>query len=339
MQIILKNHSLNNLNTLRCRSVAANFIELTDIDLLSEVSDFIEKTNSKFFVLGGGSNLILPEKYDGLVIYNKLSGIDCIEEHSEYVLIKAMAGVIWDEFVAYTINKGWFGLENLSLIPGTVGASPIQNIGAYGAEVADFIEYVEVYDIQTNTVKQINNAGCNFSYRNSIFKLRPNYIVIAVTFRLLKDAILNYKYADLSKCLTDITNLTALDLRNCIIKIRQAKLPDPNQIGNVGSFFHNPILNNAKVNPLKLAYPGMPVYILDDDNSKVSAGWLIDNLDLKGFRQNNLGVYPKQALVLVNYDSSTQTEVLEFARMIQDKVKAKYGISLNIEPIIISKGG
>jgi UDP-N-acetylmuramate dehydrogenase len=278
-----------------------------------------------------------------------LLGIELIDnsttQGNEYVKIRAMAGVGWDYFVAYSVEHGLFGLENLSLIPGTVGASPIQNIGAYGVEVRDFIDYVEAYDIKARKFVVFHNVECQFKYRDSMFKHEGigHYIIIAVVFKLLRNPNLVVSYGDVKQQMAAIINPTAKDLRQCIIKIRQSKLPDPKLIGNVGSFFHNPILNNDKIELLKHDFFGIPVYAVDDAHSKVSAGWTIDNLGLKGYRQGNLGIYAKQALVIVNYagtDTDTGVEVtkidlLEFARMVQQKVQDKYGIELNIEPIII----
>ena len=300
---------------------------------LSQIANTI--SNTKFFVLGGGSNILLPELYDGTVIHNQLLGIQLVADADDYALVSAAAGESWDSFVLYTLTNGWFGLENLSLIPGTVGASPIQNIGAYGVEVKDFIESVEVFDIKSKQIKIISKEECNFSYRNSMFKTNPNYIVTSVTFRLFKTPILNAKYGDLIHKLELITNPTPLDLRNAVIEIRSSKLPDPKIIANVGSFFHNPIVEINTAKKLKDKYPNLPVFVVDDTHSKVSAGWMIDNLGLKGYRVGNMGVYNKQALVLVNYDAATKTEVLEFAGFIQDKVFKEYGVFINIEPIII----
>lgn len=334
MGIYIKtNFSLNQFNTLRLQSLASQYIILDEISSLPQIANHVD--NSKFFVLGGGSNIILPEVFNGVVIHNQLLGINLVANADDYVLVTAFAGESWDSFVLYTLNNGWFGLENLSLIPGTVGASPIQNIGAYGVEVKDFIESVEVFDIKSKQTKIISRDECSFSYRNSIFKTHPNYIVTKVTFRLLKNSKLNARYGDLVHKLAEINNPTPLDLRNAVIEIRSSKLPDPKIIANVGSFFHNPIVENNIAKALKDKYPNLPVFVVDDNHSKVSAGWMIDNLGLKGYKVGNIGVYDKQALVLVNHYAATKTEVLEFAGFIQDKVFKEYGVFINIEPIII----
>lgn len=322
---------------MRLRATATDFIELFNLKDLVAIGGYLKDTKCRYFVLGGGSNVLLPEIYNGLVIHNSLNGVDKIAEDEDYVIVEAMAGEIWDEFVSYTLANDWFGLENLSLIPGSVGAAPIQNIGAYGAEVGDFIEYVKIFDIVDQSFKQLKPQDCNFSYRNSVFKVKHNYIVIAVGFKLLKKANLNIKYADIAQYIKNTTEATALDLRNCIIKIRQAKLPDPKFIGNVGSFFHNPIITRQDVLFLKQRYEDLPVYDIDDKFVKISAGWLIDKLGLKGYQKNSISVYEKQALVFINNGESTQTEVLTFAKFIQDMVKSTYNIDLTIEPIIVSK--
>ena len=202
-------YSLNHLNTLRLSSTASYFVELTSLDQLKDLAKEIKNKKNKFLILGGGSNLILPLIYDGLVIHNQLKGFKLIEQSIEYSLIRSMAGVCWDELVEYTLTNNYFGLENLSLIPGTVGGAPIQNIGAYGVEVKDFIEYVEVYDVELCEFKVINNIQCDFSYRNSIFKTNPNYIVVAVVFRLLNQPKLNVSYGELSLGIKKIMHPTA----------------------------------------------------------------------------------------------------------------------------------
>ncbi len=334
MPLVQLNYPLNKLNTLHLASMAKHYVALTNIDDLPEIVSNAKDLN--IFVLGGGSNIILPEVYPGLIIHNQLRGITEQESIDKFVLIKAMAGEVWDSFVAYTIEHSWFGLENLSLIPGTVGAAPIQNIGAYGVEAKDFIDSVEVYDTKAKQFTQLHNSDCQFKYRDSYLKHNPHLIVTSVIFRLLRVPKLNTSYADVAKALAMLTNPTASDLRNCVIKIRQSKLPNPAVIGNVGSFFHNPILDMAVVKQLQDKYPTIPVYKVNDEKAKVSAGWLIDNLGLKGYRQGNVGVYDKQALVLVNHGNAKAPELLDLAHHIQDKVWTNYAIHLNIEPLIVA---
>ncbi len=333
---IIDNYDLTKLNTLGLKSQTRYYVALTSVDDLSTISAFIKQHNLSFIVLGQGSNLILPEYYNGIVIHNLLHGISKIQENDSNIFVKSMAGELWDDLVMHTVSNNWYGLENLSLIPGTVGASPMQNIGAYGVEVKNFIKDVTIYDIKNNIFKNIPNQDCNFAYRNSIFKTKPDWIIIDVTFELYAQPKLNINYTDLQS-LKDNPHLTAQDVRQHVINVRSNKLPDPKILGNVGSFFHNPIIAKNKADELKMNYPNLPVYpIANNDSSvKISAGWLIDNLKLKGYRQNNVGIYEKQALVLVNFGNSTQDEILNLAHNIQEKVYNYYGVTLNIEPIVI----
>jgi UDP-N-acetylmuramate dehydrogenase len=330
-----QNVDLTPLNTLHLRALASNYLELCQIEQLDSLAFAIQNFQN-FFMLGGGSNLILPAVYDGLVIHNKLRGIS-ITPSGQDVWVTAMAGENWDDFVAYCTSQGAYGLENLSLIPGTVGASPIQNIGAYGVEVKDFIEEVLVYDLEFAKQVRLSKEECNFRYRNSALKNNARYIVISVSFKLSLKPNLNLSYGDVAHRMAAISSPTPHDLRNTIINIRQSKLPDPNDLGNVGSFFHNPILPEEKVQQLRVQYPSLPTFPTSDpDYIKVSAGWLIDNLGLKGMREGNVGIYDKQALVLVNYGSACQPELLEFAQRIQKQVHDHYDVLLNIEPIILT---
>lgn len=332
---IQENIDLTPLNTLRLKSTASHYVVLNQIEQLDELREIISKF-SKFFILGGGSNLILPALYQGLVIHNELRGITITKVGQEQI-VTAMAGENWDVFVAYCNTHGAFGLENLSLIPGTVGASPIQNIGAYGVEVKDFIKEVLVYDLQTAKLVSLSNSECQFSYRNSVLKNNSRFIVISVSFTLLTEPNLNANYGDVAQRLSSLTNPIPYDLRNIIINIRQSKLPNPDELGNAGSFFHNPVISKEIAQQLCIQYPSLPTFPTHDpEKVKVSAGWLIDSLGLKGFRQGNVGIYQKHALVMVNYGGAYQAELLEFADWIQSKIKAHYDVELNIEPIILN---
>lgn len=321
------------LNTFHLISTVDNFCTLSDLTQLAELCQAV-RAYSSYFVLGGGSNLIAPLKYDGLIIHNQLLGISVQEFDDDFYRVSAMAGENWDNFVAYCCEHGAYGLENLSLIPGTVGASPVQNIGAYGVEVKDFIESVTAFDFELGQFVVFSNAECDFSYRNSMFKHNHQYLVTEVCFKLPKKSPLNASYGDIAKYLSVIEQPTALDLRNAIIATRQSKLPNPDEIGNAGSFFHNPIIDTVQSQELKQKFPNLPIYPQPNSNfTKISAGWLIDNLGLKGYRLGNVGVYEKQALVLVNHGGADKHELLELVKFIQQQVKAHYNIQLNIEPI------
>ena len=330
-----ENVDLTPLNTMHLKSTASHYMVLEHVEQLDEICGMISNF-SQFFVLGGGSNLIVPSLYQGLVIHNRLRGITITDNGKERI-VTAMAGETWHDFVTHCTKNDAFGLENLSLIPGTVGASPIQNIGAYGVEVKDFIEEVLVYDLHIAQLVTLSNHECNFSYRNSLLKNNSRYIVISVRFKLSAQPDLNLNYGDVAQRIAAITNPTPHDLINIIIGIRQSKLPDPQELGNVGSFFHNPILPQENVRKLLVEYPNLPQFATSDpDYIKISAGWLIDNLGLKGLRHGNVGVYQKQALVLVNYGGACQTELLNFAGWIQSQVKDRYDLHLHIEPIILN---
>lgn len=331
---IQHNIDISKLNTLRLKSIANNYIVLNNINQLSELRQILH-TYPKYFVLGGGSNIIVPKEYNGLIIHNQLLGKELLDS-GEYFRVTALAGENWDNFVAWCLDNGAFGLENLSLIPGTVGASPVQNIGAYGVEVKDFIECIQIYDWNTGLIKYLSNEECKFTYRNSILKTFTNYLVLSVTFNLPKQSPLNCNYGDIKSQIDQIENPNGHDLRKCIIETRQGKLPNPDEIGNAGSFFHNPIISTHEAELLKSEYSKLPIYPTNNPLlTKISAGWLIDNLGLKGYRVGNMGVYHKQALVLVNHGKADKNELLSFAREIQNKVWLKYAVKLNIEPIII----
>ena len=320
------NLDFTSLNTFHLTSRANNYCILSDLAQLESLPELITQYPS-YFVLGGGSNLIAPLTYDGLIIHNKLRGISLQDINDDYYLVSAMAGENWDNFVAYCCEHGAYGLENLSLIPGTVGASPVQNIGAYGVEVKDLIESVTALDLESGQMVVFRNTDCDFSYRNSMFKHNHQYLVTQVSFKLPKQSPMNASYGDIAKYLSTIEQPTAIDLRVAIIATRQSKLPSPDEIGNAGSFFHNPIINTAQAQELKQKFPNLPIYAQADPNyTKISAGWLIDNLGLKGYRLGNVGVYEKQALVLVNYGGADKSELMELVKFIQQQVKTNYNI-------------
>ena len=329
------NYDLTNLNTLKLHSSAKYFTQLTSVSQLFSLSEFIKAKGCEYMILGSGSNILLPEFYNGLVVHNRLYGVKLLRTDNESVLIKAMAGHNWDTFVELCICSGWYGLENLSRIPGTVGATPVQNIGAYGVEVGSFIDSLEVYNFTTCKIEYLTQKDCKFTYRNSILKNNLHYMVLSVTFKLNIKPNINLSYPEVAKCLSSSSKSRPVDVRNCVSNLRAMKLPDPLIIPNVGSFFHNPIVSVTDAEKLLLIYDKLPVYKIDDKYCKLSAGWLIDNLGLKGYQNNNMMIYDKHALILVNKGNATQLEVLLFASMIQAKVLEKYNVKLNIEPIII----
>lgn len=288
------------------------------------------------FVLGGGSNMLITQKISQPVLHILLKGIELQEETDDYVWIKAAAGENWHQFVQYTLSKGYGGLENLSLIYGNVGTTPVQNIGAYGVEIKDVMTSCEAIDVRTLQKRVFSNADCCFGYRESIFKgeEKGHYIITAVTFKLTKrNHLLHTQYGAIEEVLRErhITTPTPQQLSEVVIAIRQRKLPNPAEVGNCGSFFKNPILPKEKYIELQQQYPQIPSYKVDDLNVKVPAGWLIDTCGLKGYRVGDAGVHTQQALVLVNYGKATGKEILAVAHYVKDQVFEKFGVALEFE--------
>lgn len=309
----------------------------TYIEILSE-NDLVQalKKYPNPFVLGGGSNMLLTKNIEKPVFHIRLKGISVERQTDDFVWVKAMAGENWHDFVLFTLENGWGGLENLSLIPGNVGTAPVQNIGAYGVEIKDVMENCEAVDIQTHIKRAFTNQDCKFAYRESVFKNeeKKNYIITSVTFKLTKkNHILRTEYGDIQKVLSEkgITNPTPSDVSQAVISIRESKLPDPKKIGNSGSFFKNPIVKQADFEKVKQQFPQMPFYEVNQEFVKIPAGWLIDTCGLKGYRKDDAGVHEKQALVLVNYGKATGLEILEVAHFVRNTVKEKFGIDLEFE--------
>ena len=288
------------------------------------------------FVLGGGSNMLITQKISQPVLHILLKGIEVQEETDDYVWIKAAAGENWHQFVQYTLSKGYGGLENLSLIYGNVGTTPVQNIGAYGVEIKDVMTSCEAIDVRTLQKRVFSNADCCFGYRESIFKgeEKGHYIITAVIFKLTKrNPLLHTQYGAIEEVLRErhITIPTPQQLSEVVIAIRQRKLPNPAEVGNCGSFFKNPILPKEKYIELQQLYPQIPSYKVDDLNVKAPAGWLIDTCGLKGYRVGDAGVHTEQALVLVNYGKATGKEILAVAHYVKDQVFEKFGVALEFE--------
>ncbi|MGD0711685.1 MAG: UDP-N-acetylmuramate dehydrogenase, partial [Bacteroidales bacterium] len=315
--IIIENVSLKPYNTFGIEATAAIFAEM---HTLQDVQLFLNTDKYKgrpLLILGGGSNILFTHDVEGIVVKISTKGIMKITETDEHVFLNVQAGVDWNEFVDYCLNNDLGGVENLALIPGNVGSSPIQNIGAYGAEVKDVIESVEVVDMQTIQMYELTNKDCKFGYRNSIFKneLKGKVIIVSVTFKMNKIHKLNLDYGALKQELKDrkITKPTIQDVAKVVSDIRRCKLPDPKEIGNSGSFFKNPSLNNNDFTKLKSAFPGIPSYTQADNSFKIPAGWLIEQCGWKGYRDGDTGVHAQQALVLVNYGTATGKQVLALA--------------------------
>jgi UDP-N-acetylmuramate dehydrogenase len=309
----------------------ALFIEYATKEELKEILQNQQLEEGRWLHIGGGSNLLFMGDYSGTILHSSIKGYEVLSEDAEEVVVRVGAGEVWDDFVAYTVAQGWYGAENLSWIPGEVGASAVQNIGAYGVEAKDLIVNVETIEVATGEERIFSNAECAYAYRESIFKLslKGQYIVTHVSYRLKKTPSYHLDYgnvrAELAKANFD---LTLANVRQVIIDIRQAKLPDPNVQGNAGSFFMNPIVPRAHFEALLKDYPQIPHYEVDADRVKIPAAWMIDQCGWKGKRLGNAGVHDKQALVLVNCGGATGAEVVRLSEEIQQSVFKMFGIQI-----------
>ena len=329
---------LKPLNTLSLESIASHFIKVETVTELEQALDFAQKQNLNVLLLSGGSNMMLPEYIDALVVAMDIQGIEFLAEDDYSKTIRVGAGQIWHDFVLWTTEQKLYGLQNLALIPGFVGASPVQNIGAYGVEAGEFIESVEVFDRQLKETQLIKAADCHFSYRHSIFKDDPDRFVIThVIFKLLKSADLKMNYGDLKTAMGN--EITPENLQKQVIQIRQSKLPDPKEYPNAGSFFKNPIINQQDFLQLIAKFPNIPHYPQNDDQVKIAAGWLIDQSGWKGKTLNKVGMFHKQALVLVNYADATLTDVKATFQAVQKDVYDQFGVHLEPEPVLYNEQG
>jgi UDP-N-acetylmuramate dehydrogenase len=333
------NATLREHNTFGFDVSAQYLVHLTEVVDVPELIQKAQKDNLPWQIFGGGSNLVLAKDLSGYTGLMEIKGRQLLKETATHFYIEAMAGESWHELVLWSLENHYDGLENLALIPGTVGAAPIQNIGAYGLELAKVFDSLCAFDTLSNKFIKLSKEQCEFSYRNSIFKKEPGrYVVVSVCFALPKEWQANLSYAELNKAFQNSEKVLAKDIFEKVCEIRQAKLPDPQLIGNAGSFFHNPIVSHLQNLELKKQFPLLVSYPVDTSNHesdwKLAAGWLIDQCGFKGQRQGNVGVYEKQALVLVNHGSGTGPELLGLADAIRQKVKETFGVSLTIEPII-----
>lgn len=330
--------SLKRLNTLNLNAIASHYVQINQPNDVIAALDFAEQQQLNVLVLSGGSNVLLPQQIQALVVHLNIQGIDVVTQDADTVTVKVGAGQVWHDFVLYSTQQQWFGLQNLALIPGLVGASPVQNIGAYGVEAGEFIDSVQVYDRKLKQFDSIPAQACHFAYRHSIFKDDPDrYIIVSVTFKLLKKADLRLNYGDLKQAVGD--ELNAENLQNQVILIRQSKLPDPKEFPNVGSFFKNPILSQAEFDKITQQFPNIPHYSQPNSNVKVAAGWLIDQTGWKGKQLGPVGMFHKQALVLVNYADAALTDVRNTYQAVQSDVKQKFSIQLEPEPVLYSEHG
>ena len=330
-----KDTSLLPYNTFGIDVKSKHFIDVESIDELQAVLNQNQLEN--LLVLGGGSNLLLTKDFEGLTLRIQNRGIEIVDQDDRKARVKVAAGENWHDFVLWCLENDLGGVENLALIPGNVGAAPIQNIGAYGVELREVFESCEAISIDTGKVKIFKKDQCNFGYRNSIFKntLKGKYIIFSVQFNLNKPPhALNFSYKGLSEKLEGkIPNIQSI--AQAVIEIRSSKLPNPKKIGNCGSFFKNPVISLIKFNDLKQQYPDIPHYQDQVNKIKIPAAWLIDTLGYKGYRNQEAGVHPNQALVLVNYGNATGAEIKKLAQQIRNKVKEKFAINLEFEVNIL----
>lgn len=338
--MLQENISLLPYNSFRIQANARYFAAFQHMEQLQYLlADARVQSSNQLLILGGGSNILLTKDIDGVVLKNELTGIELIREDDAHYYVRAHAGTNWHTFVTWCVENNYAGLENLSLIPGNVGAAPMQNIGAYGVEVKDLITEVIAYHIKEQTIQHFTNEECAFGYRESIFKraLKGQYIILSVTFRLNKTATLNTSYGAIEQELlaAGIQQPNIKDVASAVIRIRQSKLPDPAVIGNAGSFFKNPVIDASLYERLKSQYPQMPSYPAGLDTKKIAAGWLIEQCGWKGFRKHDAGCHSKQALVLVNYGSATGQEIWDLSEAIITSVADKFSITLEREVNIL----
>ena len=331
----IRNYSLLGHNTFGIAACCRRFVEYASVEEARQIVASLSETDEPLLLLGGGSNLLLTQDYPGTVLHSAILGVRVVAEEGDKVFLECGSGEVFDDVVAYAVKHGYHGAENLSLIPGEVGASAVQNIGAYGAEAKDIIYKVEAVEIATGKVVVFDNADCEYSYRQSKFKheWKDKYLVTHVVYRLQKSFCPDLDYGNIRSALETkhIAEPTAQQLRDVIIEIREAKLPDPKLLGNAGSFFMNPIVEKAKYEELAALYPGMPHYTIDDSHEKIPAGWMIDQCGWKGKSLGRAGVHDKQALVLVNRGGATGEEIVKLCETIQKDVKQKFGIEIHPE--------
>lgn len=334
-----RNRSLKEFNTFGIDVKAKQLITITSAEELKDVFKLPEAQNNKWLVVGGGSNILFTHDFEGVVILNRIKGIKIIQEDDHNVWIQSGSGEVWHDLVMWCVERDYGGIENLSLIPGCAGAGPIQNIGAYGVEIKDVLEHVELWMIHEGKVQTLSNEECRFGYRDSIFKneLKEKGIIVSMVLKLSKNPVVNTTYGSISGELekAGIKNPGIKEVSDAVIKIRKSKLPDPSTLGNAGSFFKNPEIEKELYDKLRQENEMIPGFEQTSGKIKVPAGWLIEQCGLKGIRMGNTGTHKDQALVIVNYGNASGKEILEFADFIIEKVKTRFGISLEKEVNII----
>lgn len=336
--MIQENVSLKPYNTFGIDVNARRFVSVTSVDELKNV--IAQNRHERLFVMGGGSNMLLTQDVDALVIQINLRGKEVLKQTDDSVWVEVQAGESWHEFVLYAISNDWGGIENMSLIPGNVGTSPIQNIGAYGREIKDTFVSCKALHLETLEIHEFTNEACKFGYRESIFKqsVKGEYIIVSVVFKLTRrNHVINTAYGDIQAELAaqGVTRPTIADVSRAVIAIRQSKLPDPKVLGNSGSFFKNPVIPVTQFDELKLRFPDIKSFPVSETEVKVPAGWLIEKAGLKGKRWGNAGVHEKQALVIVNYGGASGAEILEVSKKVQREVFDQFGVAIEAEVNVI----
>lgn len=336
MSVQVKSKELSGLNTLGLRSVAPASVDYVDDEQLPELTELARQFD-QVFVLGGGSNVVLPAQVPGLLVHVATRGIALVDATPSHWLVEAQAGENWHGFVSACLAQGWAGLENLALIPGTVGASPVQNIGAYGLELETRIERVSAWDLQEGRLQVFSREACNFAYRDSFFKHQPQgrWLITKVCFALPRQWEPRIEYPDLAACraLWDQGVLQPKQVFDTVCQVRSSKLPDPAVLGNAGSFFKNPVVAAAQYEHIKSVYPDLVAYEQPDGSYKLAAGWLLDRAGWKGFRDGPVGVHERQALVLVNFGGATAADIEALAKRLRADVFKRYGVLLEQEPV------
>jgi len=333
--LIKKDFCLKPFNTFGIEVETRQAAMITSLNDLHELFEGGHLQNQQILVLGEGSNILFTDHFEGLALLNQMRGKKIIGETEQHIILQVNGGEFWSSLVDFTIENNWFGLENLSLIPGTVGAAPVQNIGAYGVELKDVMQSLEAFELATGNVVHFDNKACEFAYRNSIFKqgLKGKFFILNVTFQLSKVPNFHLEYGPLKEAFSGIPpkQINLKQVSETVKKIRLSKLPEPEELKNAGSFFKNPVVNSDKLSSLQKEFPEIPSYKLSDKKFKLAAGWLIEQCGWKGKRIGDAGVYEKQSLVLVNFGNANGKEMLALAISIQKSVKKKFGVDLEME--------
>ncbi len=336
--MITENISLKHYNTFCIDALARAFATFTSVEELEEILNADNNFTNRL-ILGGGSNILLTKDFDGLVLKNEVKGIEVVDEDADHFYVKAGAGEVWHHFVLHCLANEYAGVENLSLIPGNVGASPMQNIGAYGVEIKDVFHELQAYHVKDKAVQIFSSKDCQFGYRESVFKniYKGQFVILSVTYKLYKKPKFNTSYGAIQQELENmgVKDLGIQAISQAVINIRSSKLPDWKLIGNAGSFFKNPTISNAQAQKLKETFPKMVSFPFGEEQTKLAAGWLIEQCGWKGFRKGDAGCYDKQALVLVNYGSAKGADIYALSEEIVQSVQQKFGVTLEREVNII----